>query len=383
VAVAIVAAAAPQASAKVSTLGGPVMHVERTHVIFWNPSGSGLAFDPGYQQLVTTFLRQVAHASGSAGNEFGLIGQYRGPGGPAAYDSTFAGAIDDTDPAPSGPAATCQEPPPPPASDGPGWDLCVNDAAMQSELVHVVHERGLPTGLKDVYFLVMPRGFASCFGDGPSDCALGGDANDGYCGYHADIGSARLLYAVIPYNALDGHCRSSRPRPNRSGADPTISTIAHELAETATDPLGDGWSDDSGNEIADLCLHNFGPDLGESSGPTAYNQVIDGGHYYLQDLWSNYGQRCAAEAPADRVALAAPRRAAAGRRVLLAAVASARGRTLVSYAWSLGDRRILRRSSTLVHVWARPGRYTVTVTATDSWGDRTTATHAIRIATAA
>jgi hypothetical protein len=229
----------------------------------------------------------------------------------------------------------------------------------------------------------MPNGFASCFDTGPSDCALGGDANAGYCGYHADIGSARLLYAVIPYNALDGHCRSSRPRPNGSTADPTISTIAHELAETATDPLGDAWSDDSGNEIADLCLHNFGPDVGGSSGPTAYNQVIDGGHYYLQDLWSNYGHGCAATAPPDHVAIGGPRRAATGRAVLLAAAARARGRTFVSYAWSFGNRRVRRTSSTVMHLWDRPGRYTVTVTATDSWGDRVTATHAIRIATAA
>jgi hypothetical protein len=138
VAVAILAAAS-QAGAKVSTLGGPVMHVERTHVVFWTPSGSGLAFDPGYQQLITTFLRQLARASGSPGNEFGVMGQYRGAGGPAAYNSRFAGAVDDTDPAPSGSGASCQEPLPPPASDGPGWTLCVNDAAMQSELVHVVH----------------------------------------------------------------------------------------------------------------------------------------------------------------------------------------------------------------------------------------------------
>jgi hypothetical protein len=256
----------------------------------------------------------------------------------------------------------------------------VNDAGLQSELESVVHAHGLPTGFKDMYFLVLPRGFGSCFGDGPSDCALGGDANAGYCGYHADIGSARLLYAVIPYNAVDGHCRSDKPRPNRSTADPTISTIAHEFAETATDPLGDAWTNDSGNEIADICLKRFGPALGGSSGDTAYNEVIAGGHYYLQELWSNYGNSCAAAAPAGHVSIRAPRWAPRGTRVHLIAHASAPGRRIVCYRWTFGGgagRRRARPETT--RAWTRIGNYTVTVTATDSWGDRVTARRSITI----
>jgi hypothetical protein len=379
----VAAACGPAASvarANVSTLGGIVMREQRTHVIFWNPAGAGLQFEAGYQQLIERFLRQVAAASGSAGNEFGLLGQYRGPGGPAVYDSTFAGAIEAADPIPAGTETHCQEPAPPPLGDGPGWTVCVNDAGLQSEIQSVVLGNSLRTGFKDMYFLVMPRGFASCFDSGPTDCALGGDANSGYCGYHSDIGPARILYAVIPYNALEGHCRSDKPRPNRSAADPTISTIAHELAETATDPLGDAWSDDSGNEIADICLKQFGPNLGRSSGSTAYNEVIDGGHYYLQELWSNAGHHCAAAAPPDRVSISAPRWAPRGTAVHLVANATAAGRRFVSYAWTFGDRtRRRRRRPQLEHSWTRIGNYEITVVATDSWGDRGTATRRITI----
>ncbi len=366
------------ARANVSTLGGPVMHSERTHVIFWAPAGSGLSFDPAYEQLIDSFLRRVAAASRSAGNVFGLIGQYRGAGGPAAYASTFGGAVLDSDPLPSGPASSCQEPPPPPAGEGPGWTVCADDGALQAEIRAVVRSRGLATGLEDVYFLVLPSGFASCFGSGPLECAVGGDSEQGYCGYHAVIGSAPILYAVIPYNALPGHCRSDRPRPNRSAADPAIVTIAHELAEAATDPLGNGWTDDSGNEIADICLHRFGPDLGGSSGSTAYNQVIGGGHYFLQDLWSNADHACEAAAPPDRVKIAAPARAARGAAVALSASASAPHRTIVSYTWAFGDGGSARGPE-VRHTFARVGSHTATLTVVDSWGDERTAARRVRV----
>ena len=52
-----------------------------------------------------------------------------------------------------------------------------------------------------------------------------------------------LLYAVIPYNAVPGHCQSDNPRPNSSTADPALSTLSHEHIETVTDPDGDAWTD--------------------------------------------------------------------------------------------------------------------------------------------
>jgi hypothetical protein len=383
-ALAALAITAPPAPADVSTLGGPVMHSERTHVVFWEPAGSGLSFDPGYEQTIETFLARVAAASRTTGNIFGLIGQYRGAGGPAAYDSTYAGAVLDPDPLPTGSRDACSEPLPPPLGPGPGWTRCVDDAALQSELTAVVQSHGLPVGLDDVYLLVLPSGFASCVGSGPSACALGGDADGGYCGYHQEIGSARIVYAVIPYNAVAGHCRSGRPRPNGSAADPTISTIAHELAESATDPLGDAWTDDSGDEIADICLSRYGPALAGSAGSTAYNEVIDGGHYYLQELWSNAAHRCEPRAAPDRVAITAPARARTGVGVPFAAAASAgRGhrRRIVSYAWTFGDggRRGRARGARVMHRFARRGRFEVTLTVTDSWGNRASATRRIRI----
>ena len=95
--------------------GGPVLHSNRTHLIFWEPAGSGLCFDPGYESLIETFLNDVAADSHMTTNVYGLTGQYTDAGGPAAYDSTYGGSVIDTDPLPpsgcvepaTAPAGTC------------------------------------------------------------------------------------------------------------------------------------------------------------------------------------------------------------------------------------------------------------------------------------
>ncbi len=237
---------------------GPVLTSNRTHVIFWAPSGSHLGFDPGYRPLVARFLRDVALASHQTDNIFGLTGQYTDLSGrPAAYASQYAGAVLDTDQLP---ATECTEPP----VAGPGWTVCLTDAELQAEIEHVVHAHHLPTAQRDVYFLVTPRGLGSCMGTtASSGCALGGRV-DGYCGYHRYTNDNAVDYAFIPYNAVIGHCQSNNPRPNGSTADPALSTIGHELAETITDPDGDGWTASSGEEIADLCISTFGPPIGGS-----------------------------------------------------------------------------------------------------------------------
>ena len=51
-------------------------------MIFWAPAGSGLAFDPGYESLIETFLIDVAADSHRTTNVYGLSGQYTDGGGP-------------------------------------------------------------------------------------------------------------------------------------------------------------------------------------------------------------------------------------------------------------------------------------------------------------
>jgi hypothetical protein len=366
------------AAAGVSYGGGPVMHSEHTHVIFWTPSGSGLTFDPGYEEQVATFLGRVAADSRSSASLFGLIGQYGDGTGPATYASRFAGAIDDTDPLPTDPGSICSEPVAPPLGTGPGWNACVNDSGIQAELQNVVSANHLPAGLGEMYLLVTPNGLGSCFGAGPSDCALGGTDNQGYCGYHSATGAPEILYAVVPYNAVARHCQSGNPRPNASTADPAISTLAHEFAEIATDPLGDGWSDSSGDEIADLCITNFGPNLGGSTGPSAYNEVVGGGHYYLQELWSNHTHSCEPAPKPDTVSLSLPRRAQADRTLSLSAYAIDPQGTVIGYRWSFGDGTGGHRMQPR-HVYRKAGTFVVSLRITDSWDNWTYATQTLTV----
>jgi len=348
--------------------GGPVLHSNRTHAIFWAPAGSGLAFDPGYESLIETFLLDVAADSHKTTNVYGLSGQYRDAGGPAAYDSTYGGAVVATDPLP---ANGCTEPP----MTGPGWSACMTDDQLESEIERVVAADHLPTTNHDVYFLIMPDGLGSCTDSSSSSCALGGAAS-GYCGYHSETPNG-ILYAVIPFNAVAGHCQSNNPRPNSSTADPTISTISHEHNEMVTDPGGDAWIDARGNEDGDLCLTSFGPSLSGADG-TAWNETVHGGHFFLQEEWSNADSSCQPRAKPDALWFASSRFAGRGRALSFTAHGSAPEGRVVSYQWFFGDGRA-GSGRRVAHIFKIPGNYRVMVRSTDSWGNWAYAGRIVRI----
>lgn len=339
--------------------GGPVLHANRTHLIFWQPDRSGLSYDPGYESLIERFLQNVAAASHSTNNVYGLTGQYTDSRGPAAYASTYGGAVLTTDRLPPN---GCTEP----AAMGPGWKVCLTDSQLVAEIEHVIHAGRLPTGPTDVYFLVLPKGFGSCTGSDSSSCALGGSTG-GYCGYHSQSPDGAVLYAVIPYNAVSGHCQSNSPRPNGSTADPTISTISHEQSELITDPEDDAWVDTSGNEVGDLCRPDFGPVIG-GSGQSAWNEDIGGGHYYLQEEWSNIDGACEPRTRPDAVSFRATMPPRAPGSLSFVARASDPHGAVTSYRWFFGDGRG-GRGRTATHRYRHAGRYRVVLRITDSWGN--------------
>jgi hypothetical protein len=356
-------------SASLDYQGGPVLHANVTHVIFWAPSGSDLAYDPGYESLVGRFLSDVAGDSHQPTNVYSLSGQYRDAEGPAAYDSSYKGVTLVTDPLP---ANGCVMPP----LTGPAWAVCLSDAQIRDELEHVVASDHLPTSTRDIYFLVLPNGFGACYAGGPDHCALGGAAYSGFCGYHGATGDGLIRYAVIPYNAVPPHCRSTNPRPNASTADPALSALSHEHNEIVTDPYSNAWFDSSGLEDGDLCAQQFGSPVG-GAGSEAYNQLIHGGHYFLQQEWSNDDRGCASAEERYRLSFSVPRHLK-GRRVRL----KARGRdpdgSIVAYTWFLGHRKITR-GRLAWHVFARRGSYRVLLRATDSQGNWEDAQRRIRV----
>jgi hypothetical protein len=355
-------------AASIHYLGGPVLHASRTYLIFWQPQGAGLSFDAGYTTLITQFVRDVASDSHRTTNAFALTGEYHDGRGPAAYASAYGGSLLDTDPLPS---KDCTEP----GATGPGWSLCLTDAQIQDELTHFVTSQSLPTHGDDLYVLLTPYGLGDCQDSSSSSCALGG-ASSGYCGYHSWTNSG-ILYAVVPYNAVSGHCQSDEPRPNASSADPALSTILHEQVETVTDPYGNGWISPGGNEIADVCLTDFGTSLG-GSGSAQWNQVIGGHHYWLQEIYGRLQGRCKPRPLPDRVAILSARRLAAGAAASFVGHARQPGGAVKSYNWSFGDGRGAGGPS-VSHVYTRPGTYHVVLRITDSAGNWAYATRAVRV----
>ncbi len=344
-------------TANLSYGGGPVLHTNRTRVIFWQPSGSGLGFDSGYEALVERFLGQVAADSHLPTNVYGLSGQYRDASGPAAYNSTYEGWALDTAPLPP---SGCQEPP-----TGPGWAYCVTDAQLEQQLEQVVSAYHLPRRSNEIYFIVTPSGLGDCIDSSSTSCALGG-SDSGYCGYHSQTLDG-LLYAVIPYNAVPGHCQSDNPRPNNSTADPAVSTISHEHNETVTDPEADAWIDGNGEEDGDLCIQSFGPNLG-GSGQSAWNEIVHGGHYYLQEEWSNENHACEAREKADRVSFSGPKRPQAGQWLPFTSKGVAGHGSIVAFSWFFGDGRT-GHGRKINHLYRRAGAFRVVLRTTDSAGN--------------
>jgi hypothetical protein len=224
----------------------------------------------------------------------------------------------------------------------------------------------LPQGNDDIYFLVTPDGLGDCEFAGPADCALGGDTDGSYCGYHSSTAGG-VLYAVIPYNAIPGHCQSGNPRPNASTADPALSTISHEQSETITDPLGDAWIDSAQDEVGDLCITSYGTPLGATAAG-AFNELIGGGRYYLQEEWSNAQFSCQPRARPDSVSFSAPRQVARDRPVSLTARAGDPNGKIVAYDWFYGDTRI-GHGRRVTHAYKRAGLYRIVLRTTDSWGN--------------
>jgi hypothetical protein len=246
--------------------------------IYWEPSGGKYTFGAGYESIINAFIANVAAASGSTNNAFSVSTEYYQDIGGAKTSVTYAihagTPIVDTDAFPSD---GCKP--------APGHTGCFTDGQLQTELTHVLSSKSLPSDLAHFYAVFFPAGIETQ--DTPGSNSVGS-----FCAYHGAFGSGanQTVYANMP---LEASCATGQAPNGNADADGEVSTLSHELIEAITDPEGsDGaWLDTAGNEIGDMCAWTFGPPLGstDSSNPgrTEYNQVINGGKYYLQQEFSN------------------------------------------------------------------------------------------------
>jgi hypothetical protein len=107
-----------------------------------------------------------------------------------------------------------------------------------------------------------------------------GRGNAGYCAWHSwgYIGNTLVQFAFF-FN-LDGDpgCNPGTVSGQSQGLTALGNVSGHELSEALTDPHGDAWYDNSGNENADKCAWTFGRNLIPFSNNTSW---------LIQGNWSN------------------------------------------------------------------------------------------------
>lgn len=124
-----------------------------------------------------------------------------------------------------------------------------------------------------------------------------------YCGWHTSATASRtyartgrVRYGFIgsgircPSQCLPSINPAVSPNGDRN-ADGMLSILAHELAETVSDPDLNAWLDSSSYENADKCAWNFGKSMNQiyttSNGAKA-NLRLNGKDYLIQSNWVNH-----------------------------------------------------------------------------------------------
>jgi PKD domain/Phosphate-induced protein 1 conserved region len=375
--------------------GGPVMHSNNTHVVYWDPEGE---FTGTTKSIVARFFGDVAHDSGLPSNVFAVDAQYQDGGGNSAYNATFAGALTDSD---NYPASGCT-----PAftefDAGPPYAHCLTDEQLQSELLSFIAKERLPKGPEQLYFVLLPHKVVTCFEEEGEVCS-----NNEFCAYHSVISpgtAGEIIYADIPFSLLDAeefegvmiHAKACQadgneliqaPNGDTAGtnastrfADVAIKYISHEYSEAITDPLLNAWFDANDNEIGDKCnvvplgpaeegepgfdRHTFTPTLGGSAvAGTLFNQAINTGHYYLQSEWDNAANACRMQSLSlGAGSFTAPSGTVGVPASFIASATDAYG--ALEPTWSFGDGASASGVS-VQHTYAAAGEYSVTMTPRD------------------
>lgn len=273
--------------------GAPAVHNLMSSAAVHAATPTTLTFDSSYETLINRYFTDVATASAAhaTDNVYSVGTQYSGSNGSVLYQSTFGGFYVDHDPLP---ANGCND-----TSGGHTDPYCLTDGQLQQEIQAAMTAKGWSgdpaADPSHIFFLMTPEGVGSCeFAGSASD--FNPCSTNAYCAYHSAFGSQSdaVIYANEPYLGADGGCTdvgAGQGFPNDVQADTTINTISHEHNESITDPLGDGWIANDGEEDGDLCAYIFGAALG-GTGTGVYNQAINNHHYSLQEEYSNADSGC-------------------------------------------------------------------------------------------
>jgi hypothetical protein len=266
-------ASRPRGSGTLAYHGGPVQHGSTVYSIYWVPSGYTISSD--YSSVINQYFTDVAADSGKSSNVYYADTQYSDSAGKIPYTVTNGGSVVDTNPFP---ASGCSD-------SVSQTTVCLSDAQIQAEVKRVATAQGWGNGTGKEFFMFTAKNVGSCVSS--SECAF-----SYYCAYHSNFASSgTYLYANMPYSdTVPADC-DAQSHPNGSDADATLNVTSHEHNETITDPLGNAWYDRAGYENGDKCAWYFGTSIGSTS-HGAYNQLINGHGYELQEEYSNATRSC-------------------------------------------------------------------------------------------
>jgi hypothetical protein len=283
--------------------GGSVMMTPSTSPlvitpIFWNPSGHTMS--SAYKSLITTYLADVAAASGQNTNVYSVANEYSGNNGQIHYNISAGTAINDTNALPRSGCTLAATDRVGIYADGTGYNACLDDAQLQSQINSVTAARGLPHNLSHIYVLLLPKAVESCFNAGSTTtsgnaCTINHQPSAAFCAYHSED-PASAIYANMPFPVYesstgftcgtDGNFGVIESPNGNPDADVEISPTSHEINEAITDPdTATGWFDSSGFENGDECAFVFGATQGTAG--QLFNQTINGGHFLTQEEFSN------------------------------------------------------------------------------------------------
>ncbi len=408
--------------------GGQVMRRVKVYLIQWEPpepakNGQALTkfekLEPSYSPQVETFLRGVAAdgANHLLTNVFSVDDLYGEPeaGRSGEYSSEFGQALLDTHVYPAVEPLSCPTQTEAEHEEQP----CISDSEkapqLAEEVARFVTEKGLPTGLGAIYFVLTPHDVNSCAGGEGASAQCNTNA---YCAYHSQltvepktINEKVIIYANMPYDDVSG-CNTP-DQPHGSPADDEIDVLSHEFNEAVTDPTGQSWFDVGGNEVGDKCTYPFFSPLvdfypaadayGALIGGTrtaeyeevvfegqtflvlktpgnSYNQLIDGGTYLLQREWSNAAEGCVARAPVPVPSFGSyPSSPVSGSPVSFNGSGSSTAGHITGYEWSFGDGSGSTGGAQPQHTYGAPGTYTVTLTVHNDSGASATASHQVAV----
>jgi PKD repeat protein len=350
--------------------GGPVMPSNTDYMVLWSPPGLS-AYPAGFVTGLQTFFTDLAHDSGGNQNVDSVSAQYNDlTGAFARYQTTFGGALVDTDPYP--PIECPAEAP---------VTACLTDAQIQTELEQFVASRGLKADLSHEYFLLTPPHVETCFGNDPTanppfgGCSAGEPRNLAFfCAYHENTSlSPMLIYANDPFDATNPLCQDGN-NPNGIADGQINGGLSHEQNESVTDPLpNDAWTNGAGLlqgfEVGDQCVGMMGTPLGTAPNGAKYNQVINGHFYWYQEEWSNQTHSCLQRLTPSAARPHAKFTVTAGSGLTLnfdAHGSSAPGGGVAEYVWqfndSFGAQTIEQTTPTISHTFPSAGAYSVGLT---------------------